>query len=230
MNIQNLIVEVTRKCNMQCQHCLRGDAINLNIKHEYITSLLEQVETIYNVTFSGGEPSLNVKTLEFFLSEAERLNVRIGSFYIVTNGLNVGGDFAIFCLKMFSYCYDKDSCSVQISNDNFHRNEGDYNTELLNGLSFFSKRNEKDNFNYYNMEALINEGRATDFYDGDENVNTENVILNESDFEEDDIYLNCKGQLINGCNWSYANQSKHIICKISELSEYYQTICETEFA
>lgn len=228
MNIKNLIIEVTRKCNMQCQHCLRGDAMNVNIKHEYITSLLEQVDYIDSVTFSGGEPSLNVKALEFFLSEAERLNVSINSFYIATNGLNIGTDFVIFCLKMFSYCNDKDSCCLDVSNDYFHRNEGDYNTELLNGLSFFRKKFDKDNYNYYGMTGLINEGRASSFLDDGSNLEKVNDITDEDDFEDADFYLNCKGEIINGCNWSYINQSKHVICKVSSLKEFYQTICDYE--
>lgn len=230
MEIKDLFIEVTRKCNMECQHCLRGDAMNINIKHNYITELLEQVDSICEVTFSGGEPSLNVDALEFFLSEAERLEVEIGSFYIATNGLNVNADFVIFCLKMYSYCNYKENCTLHVSNDYFHSVEGRFNIDLLSGLSFFSKKFVKDDFNYNNMSSIINEGRAMDFFDNNENKNNVIEIKTIDDFDEAQIYLNCKGEIINGCNWSYINQSKNIICKVSELEKYYQEICETELA
>ena len=31
MLIDNLILEITRKCNFQCKHCLRGNSQNKNI-------------------------------------------------------------------------------------------------------------------------------------------------------------------------------------------------------
>ena len=29
--VESLVIEVTRRCNMRCEHCLRGDAQNLDI-------------------------------------------------------------------------------------------------------------------------------------------------------------------------------------------------------
>lgn len=86
ITLDTLIIEVTRKCNMQCDHCLRGEAQRSNIDHSYITSLLENVSYISSLTFSGGEPSLNVKAIQFTLQELVRLNIPVNNFYIVTNG------------------------------------------------------------------------------------------------------------------------------------------------
>ena len=51
--IENLCVEVTRKCNMKCAHCLRGDAQNMDINTCYIDTLLENVSGIGSITFTG---------------------------------------------------------------------------------------------------------------------------------------------------------------------------------
>lgn len=112
MEINNLIIEVTRICNMKCVHCLRGTAENKTMKKEYIDSLLNQITNISNVTFSGGEPSLNVEIMEYFLSVAKAKKINIGSFYIATNGKHVSESFVIFCLKMFSYCEEKEMCLI----------------------------------------------------------------------------------------------------------------------
>lgn len=40
----NIVIEVTRKCNLACDHCFRGCAQNMNIKLEYIDKLLAESE------------------------------------------------------------------------------------------------------------------------------------------------------------------------------------------
>lgn len=36
INVHTLIVEVTRRCNMTCKHCLRGDAQSLDMQKETV--------------------------------------------------------------------------------------------------------------------------------------------------------------------------------------------------
>ena len=64
--IQELILEVTRRCNMSCAHCLRGDAQALNMPREIIDKVLDSVESIGSVLFTGGEPSLNLEVIRYF--------------------------------------------------------------------------------------------------------------------------------------------------------------------
>lgn len=49
-------IEVTRRCNMCCDHCLRGMAQNLDI-----------IVLPDHVFFTGGEPFLNVKAINSYL-------------------------------------------------------------------------------------------------------------------------------------------------------------------
>ena len=57
--IDDLILEVTRRCNMRCPHCLRGEAESLDADIDLIPQIFEGVSEIGMLTFSGGEPSLN---------------------------------------------------------------------------------------------------------------------------------------------------------------------------
>ena len=82
--IQELILEVTRRCNMSCAHCLRGDAQALNMPREIIDKVLDSVESIGSVLFTGGEPSLNLEAIRYFFTKAEELGKLPYSFYIVT--------------------------------------------------------------------------------------------------------------------------------------------------
>lgn len=222
MDIHSLIVEVTRKCNISCDHCLRGEPINSDLKKEYIDSLLDQTNYIGTVTFTGGEPTLNIPIMEYFLEQCKERGISIDGFYIVTNGIKVPESFVMFCLKMYSYCSEKEMCRVDVSNDIYHNYEGKYNSELLEGLSFFGKKFEKDGFNYHNGTSLIKQGRSES---GRNNIYTKENEIDIDYFENEmDIYLNCKGEIINGCDWSYKNQKKHKICDVGELSNYYQEL------
>lgn len=223
IDIQNLIIEVTRKCNMACEHCLRGNAQNKIMKHEYIDSFLSQCKYVSSVTFSGGEPNLHPEIIEYFLEQCKLKNISIGFFYIATNGLNISLEFIIVCLKLYSYCSEKEYCSIQVSNDIFHANENKYNTELLDGLSFFSRKNTEERYNYGGYRFLISEGRAKENFNP-ERKNSVQKIKTIEDFNDSQIYLNCNGQIINGCDWSYTSQNKHILCSVENLQTYFNTL------
>lgn len=222
LTINSLIIETTRKCNLRCSHCLRGSIQNVNIDKRYIRTLLKQVDTIGNVTFTGGEPSLNVEALEYFVKVAKELKIDIGTFYIVTNGKNIKIDFIIAVLKLYDICWDKENCSLQVSNDLYHREHAEYDDSLLQGLAFYTKRNANDNATY----NLINEGRAKKlsgarFYDFTAEINV------KEDFEEIEFYLNVNGQIINGCNWSYTNQKKYVIVEnVKDITKFYENLPE----
>ena len=58
MELNNVVIEVTRNCQLWCAHCLRGDAQNITISKEILDDFLSQVDWIYTLTITGGEPSL----------------------------------------------------------------------------------------------------------------------------------------------------------------------------
>lgn len=224
LNIANLIVEVTRKCNMFCEHCLRGEAQNVDID-----SLFDQVEHIGNVTFTGGEPSLNVPALNYFLEQAKLRRVSISNFYIATNGKAIEIDFVIFLLKMFAYCDEKEFSSVDISNDIFHNMEGGYDMELLQGLSFVHKKfgYDNDNYNYNNYESLQGSGRAADYVGEGTNVNHGDIPEARDEFDYAEIYLNARGNIVIGCDYSFEDQdNKYTFCKVEDLQATYEELEE----
>lgn len=73
MYINNLIIEVTRKCNFSCAHCLRGEAQKREIDFAIIDAILDNdIEYISTVTFTGGEPSLNVPAINYFVDRCKK--------------------------------------------------------------------------------------------------------------------------------------------------------------
>ena len=66
----NVFIEVTRRCNMCCAHCLRGDAESIDIQEKYIDAFLDNFEKgayISSLTFTGGEISLNIPAIRYTL-------------------------------------------------------------------------------------------------------------------------------------------------------------------
>jgi MoaA/NifB/PqqE/SkfB family radical SAM enzyme len=68
--ISQLIVEVTRRCNMMCDHCLRGDEQSIDMSDDVIKAVLSGVSSIGSLVFTGGEPTLAVDVIERFIDEA----------------------------------------------------------------------------------------------------------------------------------------------------------------
>jgi hypothetical protein len=184
------------------------------MRPEFIDKLFSQVSYISDLTFTGGEPSLYPEIIEYALESAKRHKVSVGNFFIVTNGKKITEEFAVACLKWYAYCDDNEMTGVEVSNDDYHDKERSYG--LLQGLSFFSERK------YAYSDSIIAEGKARNW-----GVDHKTVRESISVWEHDDgtftindgiVYLNCKGKLVAGCDWSYANQNRQEICKVGELT------------
>lgn len=219
MQIQNLILEVTRRCNFSCDHCLRGEAQKKDIDFAVINALLDNnnIDYISSVTFTGGEPSLNVKAIDYFLTRCEANNIEIGNFYIATNGGESSGniEFLQMLIKLYCYCSDNEISSVEVSKSDFHNWQDDEAIQRLKCLSFVR---ERENLDY---KSLIHEGRAkkTNEYNG--TIDTARRIEIEKDLKieydsiiNDELYINVKGDVCLSCDISYKRQDKNKIGNI----------------
>lgn len=82
----HIAVEVTRRCNLKCRHCLRGDAQEVDIDPRTIDALMEQTAKIYNLSFTGGEPTLNVPAIAHTLTALQQRGIPLCSATVITNG------------------------------------------------------------------------------------------------------------------------------------------------
>lgn len=91
--VESLIIEITRRCNMRCAHCLRGDAQDMDISKESLDKIFQPVEHVGTLTFTGGEPALRPQLLMDALETAKRHHTMVERVYIVTNGKEVPDEF-----------------------------------------------------------------------------------------------------------------------------------------
>lgn len=211
-SLDNLAIELTRRCNMKCEHCLRGSAQNIDINLKDVKTLFKQINYISVLAITGGEPSLKPKLIIDIVNLAKKNKVDIGSFYIATNGKKITPDFIVAIATLYAYCSDNEISQIQLSNDNYH--EYNDNENLLECFSFFSKRGD------IGVKSIIKQGRGKEF--GCRNLEKEKIYFdsNNNFITEGTLYLNCKGNIIIGCDWSYRSQDRksNILCNVNNFN------------
>lgn len=240
MKIQTdtLCIEVTRRCNMRCEHCLRGDAQNLDISE----SILEEVaKTICPsvVIFTGGEPSLNVPAIERYFQLAEQYETLPSAFYVATNGATSKeqmSELVLALLRAYPKMSDQDCCEVNVSGDMFHEAfKKEDHSAILRGLSFFDDKGKKHSLENDSLTWLLNTGRAAEnglgyratkplLTDMDELVT--NIFQNEVCF--DMLYIAANGNVVSDCDSSYEDMDdeENIICSVFDLTKSCQQYIE----
>lgn len=156
MDLSSVIIEVTRKCNMSCEHCLRGCSQNMDIEETTLENFFSKVSSIGNLTITGGEPSLVPEKINAIVAIAKKHNVSIETFYMVTNGKEVTDNFMNAVLSLYLYCGDKESCNLMYSDDCFHDYILDENRSKLEAFRFTSPRNDS----HISYDNVISEGRS----------------------------------------------------------------------
>lgn len=141
--VGQLIFEVTRKCNMHCAHCLRGDVQGLDMAEEIMDRVLDSVDSLCDVLFTGGEPTLNLPLMEHFLDELDRRETCMEAFEVVTNGKEHQLDLAMWCIRAFQKCAEPEMCYLAMSKDVYH---DPVDGNLFKAFSFYHKRRKTPSF------------------------------------------------------------------------------------
>jgi hypothetical protein len=193
---------------------------------EYLVRFLEQVSYISSITFTGGEPTLpsGQKVIRDFMDVCNHLGVCVGSFYMVTNAKVWRPELPALINDLYCFCDDNEISMIEISTDQFH-------DRIQLQRSTFKFRLEEDLLYKYRIEnmihmreeipyhRLVDQGRAVNIGSGSCYEPSELWIEfygEDINITDGDIYLNCDGNVILGCDWSYESQKDHnnIICSV----------------
>lgn len=143
-----LMFEVTRQCNLKCEHCFRGDMQNVIMTKKIIDKALDQIWYVEHIDITGGEPFLAPEIIEYLANSIIKRNLRFMSFTMVVNG-TIFGEKAIRSINAINkiatylfedlypkaykqnnqkYSFEKESAkempvSISISTDQFHNND-----------------------------------------------------------------------------------------------------------
>lgn len=223
----DLVIEVTRRCNMCCAHCMRGDAEPIDIPLEYIDRFFEHVASVGCLTFTGGEPTLNLDAIEHALKVVKERNVRVNSFYLVTNGKEVSDrflhlmiDWTIYCLSCDPFALDEGIGGIALSQDKFHAPISPINRIRLRSLSVFRPDDKKTDFT---VRRPIKLGRARTL-DATE-VNRFGISVDENCIEGD-VTLSATGDILPDCDYEFCETENFRIASVNNIEElisYYET-------
>lgn len=170
-------IEVTRRCNKKCPHCMKGDAQDVTMDENTIDKIFRDVEDVEWIAIGSGEPLLELGRIEYLINKVieSRWSTRV--IELTTNG-SILDDRLIEILSLFCSAKDGNIAMLRISNDQFH-DEAEYQ----NAYSFYSERADIINsgirkylgksgilveYVLNNAKELGNlwyEGRAVDFID-----------------------------------------------------------------
>lgn len=101
---QELILEVTRKCNMHCFNCPKGDAQNQNMSEKVLKRIFDLFSEINQIIYTGGEPSLNTDIMQKSIDIMRREDIRPDSFVVFTNGDGRMNDLLKICDQLYAWC------------------------------------------------------------------------------------------------------------------------------
>jgi len=192
MYIEQLHLQITRNCTLECEHCLRGNRQHININPIIIDKIFEDIKEIKSLLLTGGEPLIAIEVLEHLVKIIKTKDIKINKIYIVTNG-TVLSPRIINVLKEFNSFSKLD---LKVSNDIFHQ------TELIN-KNLLDLRNENyerlklrfDNVREYGKEtycytkiALAKRGNAKNLTD--ERLQEFNKKANQTYVIDNSLYEN----------------------------------------
>ena len=139
-------LEITRKCNMECPHCMRGKAQNQVLSKKVIDRFLDEIGTVQHLLLTGGEPFLEPEVIEYLVDEIIKRRARILTFSCVTNGsicseeiINSFNRLSDYISKEFGEFYTKKGLRnigrISVSNDDYHEKN-----DLNKTIDFYRSR------------------------------------------------------------------------------------------
>lgn len=248
MRVEQLILEVTRMCNMSCKHCLRGCSQNVYMTKEMVDTIFKDVDSIGSIVFTGGEPFLNLDIIAYTLEVIKRNNIYVGEFFIVTNGKLYEQKQIEVCNAWMEYIISNNFnltssvprnqmkfisqedlfnySGIAVSLDEYHEEIPMENYIKYRMLSYYNTTKEHYNENF----KLLNEGNASINHIGTENkpilevsiyanaIQTENSVCLEDIEVEGYLYISANGNIVGDCDLSYEHIDQLSIGNINENS------------
>ena len=131
--VQNLTLMVTDKCNLDCQHCMRGRKDNVFMSDKTIENIFDQIDYCLHLSLCGGEPLLALKQIKKIIETIIEKRTNISRFGISTNGTHYTKEVDKLLDELENYCIDyadkfllpneKHYCHIDLSWNRFAHQE-----------------------------------------------------------------------------------------------------------
>lgn len=178
LKLRGLGIEITRKCNKSCKHCMKGESQNISISKEIVDKLFSDIQDCNEFMFLGGEPLLEIDIIEYIIDKIIENNWSVSAIQLTTNG-TIRDEKICHIYKKFCESGDHRFALLRVSNDTFHnsyesKRTVDFYKPIINKINKELGRvaitlntvfeNEKDNYNY-----ILYSGKAINYIDTHKN-------------------------------------------------------------
>ena len=120
LRVINLGFETTRRCNLACAHCYKGDAQPVDIDPQVPMKVFEYFNYFDIIHLYGGESQLNPAGLQHINNAIKEHKVKFNELSFVTNGTIINKEFFEILKETQSLSRHKKSPVISISNTHFH--------------------------------------------------------------------------------------------------------------
>ena len=230
LTIHDLCIETTRRCNMTCAHCMRGDAMNRDLDPTLLDKLFSRLSGIGNVTPTGGEPSPNPAALLQIRDAIVKYNIPVAGVYLVTNGKEITDEFLHnFLSLLLATEMDPEVSGLALSQDMFHDKISYANKAKLAMFPCFRDDDKKTD---WTRTPVLNIGRGAEIVivsnrDPYRPQNTLNCWFNNDTIQLSEVLtLTVDGYLLPYGDYSYEEVENLAICNVNDPDWYEQLIAE----
>ena len=201
------------------------------MQKETVDKLLDISTEIGSITFTGGEPTLNLPLIKYTFDRILEKRDYTPSFFVATNGKQGQKELMNILAEAYLQCDEKECCSVAISVDEFHEAH-DRSEDYLRLMPFYS--DSKEHHRTGDWRWIINLGNANSNGVGDrvpsETRSTFNMEVLHSDVYGDwasveEIVVTADGNVRVDCDYCYEDEDG-IVCSIDELEDYLNACAE----
>lgn len=178
IGLTDLEIILTQKCNLACEHCLRGNCTNKEISEDVVNEIFKRFSYIDHLALGGGEISLVPEKIKLITDKLKEHNVIVHNVSFGTNGVFVSDEFINNLKELTDYVssnndklniFSEDELqplTICFSFDNFHINQilrhGINEEQVFSNLAKYAKAFGENSF-VVRLESdidLINNGRA----------------------------------------------------------------------
>lgn len=239
---ENFCIETTRRCNMRCAHCMRGEPEDIDINIKWIEEIFKNTAYIGVLNFYGGEPTLNENILKQTLELAKKYNIIVLNLDIITNGKKITDNFINIINEWGRYCSlfnNNRQQDLYITIDPFHEEIDPKNiTKIWNncfsriGLDLYKpeKTFVKNDSKNVKKTYIVDCGRARSLKGYKKlpwNVSKNQPLIykyNENYYVKAKIALSCTGYILKHTVYEWISEDKVRLCYYTNLINTFEKI------
>lgn len=116
LNVNGMYLEITRRCTLECAHCMRGNRQNIDMSEEILDNALKDVTHIHELDLGGGEPLLVPQVIESIINKIRTYGIKVDKISFTTNGTVLTPRIVELLRKLQEIA----PLNVRLSHDKFH--------------------------------------------------------------------------------------------------------------